>query len=110
MTQVIAYCGLECHECEAYLATQANDSAKAGAVAAKWSTPEMSFSADDVWCDGCLVGEGRIFSWCAECPIRTCCSDKGLPNCPHCPDLPCVIISESPGGALERLVALRAQL
>jgi hypothetical protein len=37
MARIQAYCGLDCGECEAYIATQKNDRAELDAVAKKWS-------------------------------------------------------------------------
>ena len=107
MSEIIAYCGLKCHECEAYIATKANDKEAIEKVAKKWSTGEYSFAPEDIWCDGC-VGDGeRILTWCRECRIRNCCSEKQVPICTRCEDFPCEIIEKDPGGAKERLIALK---
>jgi Fe-S-cluster-containing hydrogenase component 2 len=37
MARIQAYCGLDCGECEAYVATQKNDRAGLDAVAKKWA-------------------------------------------------------------------------
>ena len=38
-------------------------------------------------CNGCAAQEGHIF-W-GECDIYRCATEKGLPHCGNCPELPC---------------------
>ena len=88
--KMIAYCGLICTDCGAYIATQANDPAAIRRVRDQWrkeyNAPTMS--EDDVTCDGCLV-EGLKCSHCAECEIRACGVARGVANCAHCADYAC---------------------
>ena len=88
MEKIIAYCGIDCSECPAYLATQKNDKKALKKVAKEWSDESMPFKLEDIYCDGCNQN-GRIFSWCNECPIRSCCSEKGFENCAYCDDYFC---------------------
>jgi hypothetical protein len=37
LKEIIAVCGLDCHECGAFLATQDNDDQKRAEVAQEWS-------------------------------------------------------------------------
>jgi hypothetical protein len=84
--QIIGVCGLICSECEAYKATQADDDALRAEVARKWSEEYGgSLVIADINCDGC-VAEGIKFSHCAECKMRECAAERGLPNCAHCDD------------------------
>ncbi len=46
MAKIQAYCGLDCGECEAYIATQKNDRAGLEAVAKKWAA---EFGGKDVF-------------------------------------------------------------
>lgn len=110
MKEVIAYCGLKCHECDVYIATRANDKERIEKLSEKYSSEEQFYAPQDIWCDGCTEENARIFSWCKECLIRNCCSERQIPNCAHCEGLPCEIIEKDPGGAKERLVALRGRL
>ncbi len=86
MAQMIAVCGLNCAECEAYRATQANDEAAKERIAAKWREQfnAPGITAAFVTCDGCLAFGGRQGGHCAECNIRACGVERGLPNCAHC--------------------------
>ncbi len=90
MSTLIAACGLDCAKCEAYIATQANDSAALEQIAAKWRVEYNApgISATNILCDGCMSG-GRTIGHCAECKIRLCALERGLPNCAACPDYAC---------------------
>ena len=110
MEEMIAYCGLKCHECPAYIATKANDREKIEEVAREFSSAEQSFAPEDTWCDGCIEKNGRIFVWCKSCAIWNCASEKQVLNCLHCGDFPCQIIEDDRGGAKERLIALKGTL
>ena len=107
---MISYCGLKCHECEVYIATKANNKEEIEKLSKKWSSEERSYAPEDIWCDGCIEKNGRIFSWCKECLTRDCCSERQIPNCIHCEDFPCEIIDKDPGRAKERLIALKEEL
>ncbi len=85
MSQMIAYCGLDCSQCEAYIATQAGDVAAQEKLLEKWrveyNAPDMPLSA--VTCDGCS-STGRLGGYCGECPVRACSVEKALTNCAWC--------------------------
>ena len=88
MNPMIAFCGLDCAACEAYLATQANDEAAKERIAAKW---RQEFNAPDitavhVTCDGCLAFNGRLGGYCTMCPIRACGVERKVTNCAYCAD------------------------
>ena len=84
----IAKCGLDCGKCRAYIATRTHDVALAAEVAEAWSNPvEGTYTADDIWCDGCH-GE-RLHGFCLKCPVRLCAREKSLPNCGACGEYPC---------------------
>lgn len=91
MDEIIAYCGLVCTDCPAYIATQADDRTALEPVAARWrkeyNAPGISIEA--ISCDGCLGGDGRKFSHCFECEIRACGAARGVANCAHCPAYAC---------------------
>lgn len=94
MEKIIAFCGLICSECPAYLATQKNDDAERRKVAEMWSkefNADMSF--EDINCDGCISNE-RVFHHCNVCEIRLCGKEKGIPNCGYCDDYACEKLSK----------------
>ena len=84
-TTLIAPCGLDCAQCEAYKLTLANDVEGQEVLLAKWrleySSPDMTLEA--VTCDGCLAG-ARHGGYCAECPIRACAVSLGHATCAEC--------------------------
>jgi len=90
MREMIAYCGLDCEKCEAYIATKNDDNELRKMVAKKWSelnnveiTPEM------INCDGCRV-EGRKTVYCYSlCPIRQCALGKKVETCGDCSQMGC---------------------
>jgi len=88
MNTMIAFCGLNCAACEAYLATQANDLAAQQRVLAKWrqefNAPNMTIA--DVTCDGCVTLNGRAGGYCSQCPIRACGVERKVTNCAYCAD------------------------
>ena len=89
--KIVAYCGLICTDCPAYVATQAGDREALERTAAQWreafDAPEIT--ADSIICDGCLTDEGRKCGHCFECEIRACVIGRGLANCAHCSDYAC---------------------
>ena len=91
MDQMIAYCGLVCTDCSAYIATQANDRAALEQVAARWraefDTPDIT--AEFATCDGCLTDDGRHCGHYSECEIRACSMARGVANCAYCDDYAC---------------------
>jgi len=87
MDKLIAFCGLDCAGCEAYLATQAGDEAAKLTLLEKWrvefDSPDMPLAA--VTCDGC-TSTGQLGGYCQDCPVRACAVEKGFENCAHCAD------------------------
>jgi hypothetical protein len=76
---MIAFCGLGCHECGAFLATQENDSQKREKVAQGWSSLfKVEIKPEDINCDGCQSDGGRLFNYCKVCEIRKCGQGKGV--------------------------------
>jgi hypothetical protein len=84
--QLIAYCGIDCATCPAYIATQANDVKKLTSLAQEWF--EGATDHTIVICDGCKSDE-RIMKWCSECPTRASAIERGVENCAYCDDYGC---------------------
>jgi hypothetical protein len=87
---LIAPCGLDCAQCEAYKLTQTNDVQGLEVLLAKWrveyKAPDMTLSA--VTCDGCLAG-ARHGGYCSACPVRACAVEKGFSTCAECDQYGC---------------------
>ena len=87
MKALIAFCGLDCETCEAWIATEKNDDGLRVKVAKLWSelngveiTPAM------INCSGCRLS-GVKTPYCESlCPIRQCALAKGYETCGSCPE------------------------
>jgi len=90
MDKMIAFCGLICTECPAFIATQKDDDRERKKVAELWS---KEFNEDikpgDINCDGCLSEDGRVFGYCNVCEIRSCALERSVKNCAYCDDYAC---------------------
>jgi hypothetical protein len=106
--QLLAYCGIDCATCPAYIATQVNDIEKLTALAGEWFDGATDHTI--ILCDGC-TSDGHIMKWCAECPTRACAVERHLENCAHCNDYGCEKLlkvfemSDEPRKNLERIRA-----
>jgi hypothetical protein len=113
MYEMTAYCGLECGECPAYLATQKDDMEALAKVAEEWSKQfGMEIPAETIICDGCKSGQ-RLCSYCAMCQVRDCAVAKEVPTCGHCGDYVCEMLQVNPGfgaGGKENLDKIREGL
>ena len=90
MDRMIAFCGLICSECPAFLATQKDSDAERKAVAEQWSkTFNHEVNPADINCDGCTSEVGRLFTHCTVCEVRKCSKEKHVENCAHCDEYPC---------------------
>ena len=87
---MIAYCGIICSECDAFIATQNDDDAKRKEVAALWTKESnVNVKPEDINCDGCLATTDRLWGYCHTCEIRKCGQEKGVENCAYCDEYPC---------------------
>lgn len=95
MTEMIAFCGLDCYQCGALIATRENDDVKRKEVADLWS---KEFNADiqpqDINCDGCRSDGEIIFKHCHVCEIRKCGNAKAIENCAYCAEYACERLEE----------------
>jgi hypothetical protein len=94
MKHLIAYCGLDCSSCKAYIATGSEDGGMIERTAKEWS--EMyhgNISAKDVWCEGCTAQASRHCAHWSECNIRVCAQARQVQNCGVCPDYGCDTIA-----------------
>jgi hypothetical protein len=91
----IAFCGLDCTRCGAYIATKENNDVRRREVANQWNKAEWSkkyarkFEPADINCDGCLSDRAND-----GCVIRKCGSGKGLLNCACCTNYICGKLEE----------------
>jgi hypothetical protein len=91
MAQLQAFCGIDCAECPAYIATAKDDRAGLEQVALKWAAQYggKSLCADMCVCDGCTPGKRISAAHAATCALRLCASSRGVQTCAHCEDYGC---------------------
>lgn len=85
LKQFIAYCGLDCAQCDARIATVNNDDELRVKVAKEWSELNgVDITSDMIHCVGCRI-EGVKTPYCQSlCPIRQCARGKGFKICSDC--------------------------
>ncbi|MFA6976753.1 MULTISPECIES: DUF3795 domain-containing protein [unclassified Mesotoga] len=85
---MIAFCGIDCTQCETYRATLANDDSLRRETANRWTKDfgfDIAFS--EINCCGCH--SDIRFKLCDGCPFKSCCEEKGISNCGECDKYPC---------------------
>jgi hypothetical protein len=99
---MLGYCGLDCEQCEAFIATQKNDDALRAAVAEKWGKQYGApIEPEHINCTGCLSTGARTY-YCEQlCEVRKCALGRSLGTCAECSDFPC--------GALEKVLGAAPQ-
>jgi hypothetical protein len=90
MNVQIAFCGLRCTDCPAFIATASGNEALKQSLANTWSTPEQPIYPEQIHCHGChALRDEDIIMFGKECAVRKCGLEKNLPNCAHCNEYPC---------------------
>ena len=85
MNKMIAFCGLDCEQCEARIATINDDNELRKKVADKWSKlNNIEILPEHINCLGCR-GEGLKTYYCSDlCEIRKCAIGKQHETCGQC--------------------------
>ena len=88
MRNMIAYCGLDCEKCDAYLATINDDQALREKTAKLWAELNNApILPEHINCQGCRA-EGIKTVFCDSlCDIRQCALKKCMTTCGDCPDI-----------------------
>jgi hypothetical protein len=95
MEKQIAYCGLVCTDCGAYIATQNNDNEKRREIAEEWTRNyKHDFRPEDINCVGCIPTEGPHVGQCGVCEVRKCGQEKGVINCAYCDEYACDVLGK----------------
>lgn len=95
MKNMIAYCELDCENCDAYLATVNNDQELRKKTAKLWAELNNApIFPEHINCEGCRVDGVKTVFCDSMCGIRQCAMKKGVNTCGDCSDLEkCSIIS-----------------
>jgi hypothetical protein len=92
MEKLLAYCGINCDECPARIATVENDDALRQKTAEEWyklyanileSFGIHGLKPEDMNCYGCRSDHGH-FIGCTACPIKKCCQERNISECASC--------------------------
>jgi hypothetical protein len=95
MERMVGYCGIVCSDCPVFVAAQKNDDGERRRVAEIFTRQYgKEYRPEDINCDGCVSGSGRVFSYCNVCEIRKCGKGKSLSNCASCAGYPCEKLSK----------------
>ncbi len=88
MKDMIAYCGLDCEDCEAYHATINNDQALREKTAKRWAELNHApIRPEHINCEGCRMDGMKTVFCDSLCSIRQCARKKGVATCGDCPEL-----------------------
>ena len=91
---MIAYCGLDCDQCEAFIATRTNDDALRAKVAAEWAKlSNAPIKPEHINCTGCRSIGVKTYYCEHLCEIRKCAVGKPLDTCAECSDYPCSVLA-----------------
>jgi len=95
INKMTAFCGLPCHECEAFLATKNSNDQKIKEVAQLWSKQQNTdYKPQDIECDGCRLKNARLHSYCKQCQVRKCALTKDITTCADCDSYICEILED----------------
>lgn len=90
MKRQIAYYGLICSDCGAFIATQKNDNKLRKQVAEEWTKKyNHDFKLEDINCVGYIVTTGKHIGHWGMCEVHKCGAEKGVVNCAYCADYAC---------------------
>ena len=88
MDKMIAFCGLNCEKCDAYLATKNNDEELRKKTARLWSELNgVEILPKDINCEGCRANGIKTVYCDKLCPIRQCALNKGVQTCIECAEV-----------------------
>jgi hypothetical protein len=90
---MIAFCGLDCEQCESFQAMQCKDNQNNADIARRWNNL-CGIATEDVVCTGCRSGGSTVRSCASACRIRQCAHHRRLASCSDCSDYPCPALQE----------------
>lgn len=92
---MIGYCGLDCVQCEAFIATQNDDDELRAKVAEKWAKLNNApIKPVHINCTGCRSAGVKTYYCDQMCEIRKCATGKLVASCADCADYPCSLLGD----------------
>ena len=83
--QIIAYCGIDCSKCDAYIGTKNNDQDLLTKTAAYWSKLNgVTITPEQLHCEGCRMDGIKTVFCSSLCAIRLCATSKKCETCGDC--------------------------
>jgi hypothetical protein len=90
MKEKIALCGFRCDLCPGYKENVTGTEGRQEASDGWFKFYGFRVPQEEICCDGCPppdAEDARIID--AECPVRPCVLERGIPNCAHCDEYVC---------------------
>ncbi len=88
MKKLIAYCGLDCEKCDAFIATKNNDQTLREKTAKLWSElNNADILPEHINCEGCRTNGVKTVYCDNLCGIRQCAMGKGFATCGDCTEM-----------------------
>ena len=84
--ELIGYCGLDCEQCDARIATINNDNALREKTAKLWCEMNNTdvIKPENINCMGCRAEGVKTYFCTCICEVRKCSSEKGFETCAEC--------------------------
>ncbi len=88
MKDMIGYCGLNCEECDAYIATINDDQTLREKTAKLWAELNNApIFPEHINCEGCRSNGVKTVFCENMCEIRICALKKDVSTCGNCPEI-----------------------
>ena len=88
MKKMIAYCGLDCEKCDAYIATINDDQELREKTAKLWAELNNApILPEHINCEGCCVDGIKTVFCDTLCGVRFCAMEKDVETCGACPNV-----------------------
>lgn len=86
--KLIAYCGIDCSKCDAYIGTTTNDQTLLATTAKLWSELNgVTITPEDLRCEGCRTNGIKTMYCSSLCKIKQCAISKQYETCGNCENL-----------------------
>ena len=88
LNKMVAFCGLDCEKCDAYIATKNNDHALCEKTAKLWSELNNApILPEHINCEGCRMDGAKTVFCGTLCKIRKCAISKEYETCADCAEM-----------------------